>query len=115
MVRAERASQPSPRASAFRVGRNGRGNWVALDQDGLRGGLFVSRAQAVRFAVLANIHHPQDVIMVSDTLELDMRESVAAPTNTVIAMRPLQLVSNRVDAVVGDDYQDAPRKVANAR
>jgi hypothetical protein len=30
--------------SIFLVGRNGRGQWIARNQDGLRGGLFVSRA-----------------------------------------------------------------------
>jgi hypothetical protein len=67
-------SSSSPARSAFFVGQNSRGNWVARDLDGLRGGLFVSRDEAVRFAMLANIQQPQDVIMVSGTLELDLRD-----------------------------------------
>jgi hypothetical protein len=66
--------QSSAVRSAFFVGQNSRGNWVARDQDGLRGGLFVSRDEAVRFAMLANIREPQDVIMVSGTLELDSQD-----------------------------------------
>jgi hypothetical protein len=127
-------STPSPvRSSAFRVGRNSRGNWVAQDQDGLRGGLFVSRAEAVRFAQLANIHHPQDIIIVSDTLELDMRDRVDAPADafpaqfesiakSVVALRRLSLASNRPTHSspdpAGDDEaqrQEVPRKIANGR
>jgi hypothetical protein len=127
-------STPSPaRSSAFSVGRNSRGNWVAQDQDGLRGGLFVSRAEAVRFAQLANIHHPQDVIMVPGTLELDMRDRVDASAgelpaqfesiaNSVVALRRLSLAPNRTthaspDLVPGGEpeRQDTPRKVANGR
>ena len=40
---------PSPscsKSSMFLVGRNSRGNWVVQDQSGLRGGLFVDRAEA---------------------------------------------------------------------
>jgi hypothetical protein len=125
-------STPSPaRASAFRVGRNSRGNWVAQDQDGLRGGLFISRAQAVRFALLANIHHPQDIIMVPDTLELDMQIRADAPVDELTAqqdaadrsiatLKRLHLVSDRptylnLDFIADDEQQDAPRKVANGR
>jgi hypothetical protein len=56
----------------FRVGRNSRGNWVAQDQYGLCGGLFTSRADALKFAMFENGHRPQAVIMVPGTLELDM-------------------------------------------
>jgi hypothetical protein len=56
----------------FRVGRNSRGNWVVQDQDGLYGGLFVDRVQALRYAMFENGHHPQAVTMVPGTLELDM-------------------------------------------
>jgi hypothetical protein len=51
-------------AKLFRVGRNGRGNWVVQDQSGLCGGLFVDRAQAVKFAMFENGNRPQAVIMV---------------------------------------------------
>ena len=58
--------------SLFRVGRNSRGNWVVQDQSGLCGGLFVSRAEAVKFAMFENGNRPQAVIMVPGILELDM-------------------------------------------
>src|SRR3954468_15526133 len=66
---------PSPscsRSSLFLVGRNSRGNWVVRDQKGLCGGLFVDRAEAVKFAMFENGHRPQAVIMVPGILELDM-------------------------------------------
>ena len=58
--------------SLFRIGRNSRGNWVVQDQSGLCGGLFVDRAEAVKFAMLENGNRPQAVIMVPGVLELDM-------------------------------------------
>ena len=58
--------------SLFRVGKNSRGNWVVQDQSGLCGGLFVGRAEAVKFAMFENGNRPQAVIVVPGILELDM-------------------------------------------
>ena len=58
--------------SLFRVGKNSRGNWVVQDQTGLCGGMFVNRAEAVKFAMFENGNRPQAVIMVPGVLELDM-------------------------------------------
>jgi len=59
---------PSMRSSfpsrLFRVGKDSHGNWVAQDQYGLCGGLFTSRADALKFAMFENGHCPQAVIMV---------------------------------------------------
>src|SRR5262245_64134957 len=60
------------RAKSFRIGTNSRGNWVVQDQSGLCGGLFVDRAEAVKFAMFENGNRPQAVIMVPGILELDM-------------------------------------------
>ena len=71
---------PSPscsRSSLFLVGRNSRGNWVVQDQNGLRGGLFVDRAEALKFAMFENGKRPQAVIMVPGILELDMSRKPA--------------------------------------
>ena len=70
----DKVEPPSaPRAnSLFRVGKNRRGQWVVQDQSGLCGGLFVSRAEAVKFAMFENGNRPQAVIMVPGILELDM-------------------------------------------
>jgi hypothetical protein len=84
----EQAEPPSSKASStpqlFLIGRNSRGNWVVQDQSGLRGGLFVDRAEALRFALFENGRQPQAVIMVPGILELDMGRatSAAPPANT---------------------------------
>jgi hypothetical protein len=58
--------------SLFLVGKDSHGNWVVQDQSGLCGGLFVDRAEALKFAMFENGHRPQAVIMVPGILELDM-------------------------------------------
>jgi len=59
--------------SLFWIGKNSRGNWVVQDQSGLCGGLFVDRAEAVKFAMLENGNQPHAVIIVPGILELNMR------------------------------------------
>lgn len=54
------------------IGRNRRGQWVAQEQNGLFGGLFVSRAQAVKYALFENGHHPETIVEFSRGIELDM-------------------------------------------
>jgi hypothetical protein len=53
------------------IGRNSRGNWVAQEQNGLYGGLFVNRAQAVKYALFENGHHPETIVELSREIELD--------------------------------------------
>ena len=53
------------------IGRNGRGQWVVQDQRRLRGGLFVSRAEALKFAMFENGNRPGAAIMMPGTIELD--------------------------------------------
>lgn len=55
------------------VGRNRRGQWVALQQNGLYGGLFVDRTQAIKYALFENGHHPETLIELSRVIELEMR------------------------------------------
>lgn len=71
-----KSEPPSPNSSAsslFMVGRDSHGHWVVQDQSGLCGGLFVGRAEALKFAMFENGHRPQAVIMVPGVLELNMR------------------------------------------
>ncbi|MBV8508684.1 MAG: hypothetical protein JOZ94_12115 [Xanthobacteraceae bacterium] len=58
-------------ANFFYIGRNSRGAWVVQDQSGLRGGLFIDRSEALRFALFENGRRPQAVLMVPDVVELD--------------------------------------------
>ena len=62
----------------FLIGKNRRGNWVVQDASGLRGGLFVDRTHALKFAMSENGNRPQAVIMVPDGLELDMNAKPCA-------------------------------------
>ncbi|HEY4405400.1 MAG TPA: hypothetical protein VGN55_12210 [Xanthobacteraceae bacterium] len=73
------AEPPSSHSSLFRVGKDSHGHWVVQDQQGLRGGLFLDRAEALKFAMFENGNRPQAVIMVPGVLELDM---VARPQVT---------------------------------
>jgi hypothetical protein len=58
--------------SVFMVGKDSHGHWVVQDQSHRRGGLFIDRAEALKYAMFENGHRPQAVIMVPDVLELDM-------------------------------------------
>jgi hypothetical protein len=57
-------------AGLFRVGKDSHGHWVVQDQQGLRGGLFIDRAEALKFAMFENGN--QAVIMVPGVLELEI-------------------------------------------
>ena len=46
--------EPSSRVPLFMIGKNSRGNWVVQDQQGSCGGLFVNRAEALKFAMFEN-------------------------------------------------------------
>jgi hypothetical protein len=71
------AEPPSPslcsQTSLFLIGRDLAGRWVVRDLRGLRGGLFVGRTEALKYALFENGNRPQAVVMVPGTLELDLR------------------------------------------
>lgn len=69
----------TPTAPTVFVGRNRRGNWVAREQNGIFGGLFVNRAHAFKYARIKNGHHSETIVEVSDEIELDI------PANPEIA------------------------------
>lgn len=75
----EPPSCSSPSTIVF-IGRNSRGQWVAQERNGLFGGLFVSRAQAVKYALFENGHHPEMIVELSRGVELDMGGDKSAPT-----------------------------------
>jgi hypothetical protein len=68
---------PSCSNAIVLIGKNNRGQWVAREQNGLFGGLFVSRTAAVRYALFENGHHPEAIFSSANPLELDM--STASP------------------------------------
>jgi hypothetical protein len=62
--------RPLSRSSSLLfIGTNSRGNWIVGDQAGLCGGLFISRSEALRFAMLENGRRPRAVIMVPGIFE----------------------------------------------
>jgi hypothetical protein len=77
------AEPPScPKPPLFLIGRDGRGNWVVQDQNGVRGGLFVDRAEALRYVRFENGNLPGAIVAVSGVLELDLNRK---PTTTARA------------------------------
>ena len=86
----DRSEPPSPEDQlshdCFFVGRNSRGQWVVQDADHRRGGLFVSRAAAVKFARGEDSHGHPAIVMVADVLELDMTApALVAATQTPVS------------------------------
>jgi hypothetical protein len=69
---AEPPSCNSAALSLVLVGKNHRGDWVAQEQNGLYGGLFVSRAQAIKYALFENGRHPEAIVELPCEIELDM-------------------------------------------
>jgi hypothetical protein len=63
---------PSCAGNIVIIGRNSRGNWVAQEQNGLFGGLFVNRAQAMKYALFENGHHPETIVLTANIIELDI-------------------------------------------
>ena len=67
----EPPSSISPTTVVF-IGRNRRGQWVAQERNGLYGGLFISRAQAVKYALFENGRRLGTIIELPHEFELDM-------------------------------------------
>ena len=61
------------------IGKNRRGQWVVRSQDGLSGGLFINRTEALRYALFENARRPEAVVMVSGGLELALSQPVNVP------------------------------------
>jgi hypothetical protein len=59
--------------SLCKIGKDCEGNWVVQGPHGRYGGLFVNRAEALRFAMFEN-GNPHAVVMVPGTLELNMTQ-----------------------------------------
>lgn len=83
---------PSCSSSLVFIGKNGRGQWVAQEQNGLFGGLFVSRANAVRYALFENGHRPEAIVETAGLIELDMNASSFTGTD-VAEMQPQRRVA----------------------
>lgn len=90
MDKDEPPSLNGSKSSLFLVGKDSHGNWVAQDQRGLCGGLFVNLADALKFAKFENGNRPQAIVVVPGVLELDMSRRPGAehvPTNARISLQ----------------------------
>lgn len=76
------SSTPDPASALFLIGKDGQGNWVVKDQLGLRGGLFISYGEALKFALFENGHQRQAIVPVPGLLELDVSRATK-PTGTL--------------------------------
>ena len=76
---------PSCNANLVIIGRNSRGDWVAQEQNGLFGGLFVNRAQAMKYALFENGDHPATIVLTGNIVELDMHRKAQPSPQTVEA------------------------------
>jgi hypothetical protein len=59
------------------IGKDKGGHWVAQEQNGLYGGLFVNRAQALKYALFENGQHPEMIVELARDIELDMGDSLS--------------------------------------
>jgi hypothetical protein len=84
MNKEEPPPEQSARSRSFRIGRDSRGNWVARDGSGLRGGLFVDCEEALRFALFESGKGPRAVIMVPGVLELDIGEKPTPASDRMV-------------------------------
>ena len=79
---------PSCSSAAFSlvfIGRNRKGQWVAQEQNGLYGGLFVSRAQAIKYALFENGQHLESIVELPREIELDMNSRPQAGAKRRVA------------------------------
>ena len=60
------------------IGLNNHGQWVVQEQNGLYGGLFINRAQAIKYALFENGHRPEMIVELSREIELDMGRNIAS-------------------------------------
>jgi hypothetical protein len=101
----EPPSQCLARYCPMLVGRNSRGHWVARSQDGLCGGLFVNRTEALRFALFENGHRQDAVILVTGNLELALND----PTSVSETRESVRKAENRSKIV------SAPRRAISSQ
>ena len=82
----------------FLIGQNSRGQWIAQKQSGRCGGLFVSHAAALKFALLENGNQREAVITVPGAFELEMSERMFTAAHCAakrVAAAPYPAMSSR--------------------
>ena len=92
-----KASLSKRAQSVFRVGVDGRGNWVALNQDGRCGGLFVGRHEAIRFALSQNGNRKNQIVLVETPLDLDLAVAEGHPSRSTAAVSDHKSSANQLE------------------
>jgi len=83
----EPPSCSSPSQIVF-IGRDKGGHWVAQERNGLYGGLFVNRAQAIKYALFENGYRPEMIVELSREIELDVGRNIASDQPRISGTRP---------------------------
>jgi hypothetical protein len=115
MKEAETAAEPPSclQPPIFMIGRNSRGNWVAQERSGARGGVFIDRAGALKFAKFESGNHPHAVVWVSGILELSVAPAPAVPMRQGLAVIPGSgAASPELAVIVGMNRMRAVRQSA---
>ena len=53
------------------IGKSKSGHWIAMEQNGLHGGMFASRAAAFKYALFENDYHPETLVELRE-IEFDV-------------------------------------------
>jgi|HubBroStandDraft_6_1064221.scaffolds.fasta_scaffold61746_1 hypothetical protein len=99
--------EPPSRSQPMLIGRNSRGQWVVRSLNGLCGGLFVNRTEALRFALFENGHRPEAAIMVNGVLELAL--------NDPIGVAAANQQASKTDLSDQRSVANTPRRLAPSR
>jgi hypothetical protein len=88
MEQAEKTAEPPSclQPPIFVIGKDSKGNWVAQEQSGKRGGLFVDHARALKFAKSECGPDPHAIVWVSGVLELDLSAASTAASEQRLAI-----------------------------
>jgi len=62
---------PASPDRVFYVGQSHVGHWVVKDSDGSRGGVFIGKSEAFKFALFENGGRRESVVFLYEKLELD--------------------------------------------
>ncbi|AMA61563.1 hypothetical protein BCCGELA001_29430 [Bradyrhizobium sp. CCGE-LA001] len=73
----EYRSGSSTRSMVF-VGKNRFGKWVVREQNGIFGGVFATREQALKYALFKNGQHSDSILEVSREIELIFQRSAGS-------------------------------------
>ena len=77
----------------FMIGQNSGGHWVVQDLSGRRGGLFIDRAQAIRYIRFESGSRSLAYVAISGAFELDMNRNSGTAAPRLIEETPARRVA----------------------